>query len=41
MIVPFFLSMLIRNYIWMALLQRTGLINHYLLAWGLISSRCR
>jgi ABC-type spermidine/putrescine transport system permease subunit I len=35
-IVPFFLSMLIRNYIWMALLQRTGLINHYLLAWGLI-----
>ncbi|HUJ85784.1 MAG TPA: ABC transporter permease, partial [Burkholderiales bacterium] len=36
-IVPFFLSMLIRNYIWMALLQRTGLINHYLLAWGLIA----
>lgn len=35
-IVPFFLSMLIRNYIWMALLQRTGLINHYLLAWGWI-----
>jgi len=36
-IVPFFLSMLIRNYIWMAILQRTGLINHYLLAWGLIA----
>lgn len=35
-VVPFFLSMLIRNYIWMALLQRTGLINHYLLAWGWI-----
>ena len=35
-VVPFFLSMLIRNYIWMALLQRTGLINHYLLAWGLV-----
>jgi ABC-type spermidine/putrescine transport system permease subunit I len=36
-IVPFFLSMLIRNYIWMALLQRTGLINQYLLAWGVIT----
>ena len=36
-IVPFFLSMLIRNYIWMALLQRTGLINHYLLAWGVVA----
>ncbi|MDB5999894.1 MAG: transporter permease, partial [Rhizobacter sp.] len=37
-IVPFFLSMLIRNYIWMALLQRTGLINHYLLASGLVDA---
>jgi mannopine transport system permease protein len=36
-VVPFFLSMLIRNYIWMALLQRTGLINHYLLAWGVVA----
>lgn len=36
-IVPFFLSMLIRNYIWMALLQRTGLINHYLVHWGVIT----
>ena len=35
-VVPFFLSMLIRNYIWMALLQRTGLVNHYLLVWGWI-----
>jgi ABC-type spermidine/putrescine transport system permease subunit I len=36
-IVPFFLSMLIRNYIWMALLQRTGLVNHYLIQWEVIS----
>lgn len=37
-IVPFFLSMLVRNYIWMAILQRTGLINHYLMAWGWVST---
>lgn len=36
-VVPFFLSMLIRNYIWMALLQRSGLINRYLIEWGWIS----
>jgi ABC-type spermidine/putrescine transport system permease subunit I len=35
-IVPFFLSTLIRNYIWMALLQRSGLINRLLLDWGII-----
>lgn len=36
-IVPFFLSVLVRNYVWMVLLQRTGLINRLLLDWGLIS----
>ena len=36
-VVPFFLSMLIRNFIWMALLQRSGLINSTLIAWGWIS----
>jgi ABC-type spermidine/putrescine transport system permease subunit I len=35
-VVPFFLSMLIRNFIWMALLQRSGLINRTLLQWGVI-----
>jgi ABC-type spermidine/putrescine transport system permease subunit I len=30
-IIPFFLSMLVRNYIWMAILQRTGLINKLLM----------
>lgn len=35
-IVPFFLSTLIRNYIWMALLQRSGLVNGLLLDIGLI-----
>lgn len=33
-IVPFFLSTLIRNYIWMALLQRTGILNQLLIASG-------
>lgn len=36
-VVPFFLSMLIRNYIWIALLQRSGLINQYLQSWEVIS----
>ena len=36
-IVPFFLSTLIRNYIWMALLQRTGVVNGLLIDGGLIS----
>ena len=31
-IVPFFLSVLVRNYIWMVLLQRTGLVNQALAA---------
>jgi ABC-type spermidine/putrescine transport system permease subunit I len=35
-IVPFFLSTLIRNYVWMALLQRTGAVNRLLLHWGVI-----
>jgi len=36
-IVPFFLSVLVRNYIWMALLQRTGVVNRLLVEWGVIS----
>jgi len=35
-VVPFFLSMLIRNFIWMALLQRSGLINRTLIGWGVV-----
>lgn len=35
-VVPFFLSTLIRNYIWMALLQRTGVVNSLLIAGGMI-----
>jgi ABC-type spermidine/putrescine transport system permease subunit I len=37
-IVPFFLSTLIRNYIWMALLQRTGIFNQLLIDSGIISA---
>ena len=36
-IVPFFLSVLVRNYVWMLLLQRTGLVNRLLSEWGLIA----
>ena len=35
-IVPFFLSVLVRNYIWMILLQKTGLLNQALDRLGLI-----
>jgi ABC-type spermidine/putrescine transport system permease subunit I len=35
-IVPFFVSVLIRNYVWMILLQDTGLVNRALLSLGLI-----
>jgi ABC-type spermidine/putrescine transport system permease subunit I len=35
-IVPFFLSVLVRNYVWIVLLQRTGLVNRLLSDWGLI-----
>jgi ABC-type spermidine/putrescine transport system permease subunit I len=35
-IVPFFLSVLVRNYVWMVLLQRTGLLNRLLTDWGVI-----
>ena len=35
-IVPFFLSVLVRNYVWMILLQRTGLVNRVLTEWGVI-----
>lgn len=35
-IVPFFLSVLVRNYIWMILLQKTGLLNQALGRLGLI-----
>jgi ABC-type spermidine/putrescine transport system permease subunit I len=37
-IVPFFLSVLVRNYVWMILLQRTGLVNKKLVEWGLIGA---
>ena len=37
-IVPFFLSVLVRNYVWMILLQRTGLVNRLLTDWGLITT---
>mgnify|MGYP001064259721 FL=1 len=36
-VVPFFLSMLIRNFIWMALLQRAGLVNRALMDLGWIT----
>jgi ABC-type spermidine/putrescine transport system permease subunit I len=36
-VVPFFLSMLIRNFVWMALLQRSGVINRNLLELGWIT----
>jgi ABC-type spermidine/putrescine transport system permease subunit I len=36
-IVPFFISLLVRNYVWMILLQRNGLLNRLLLDWGWIS----
>jgi ABC-type spermidine/putrescine transport system permease subunit I len=35
-IVPFFLSVLVRNYVWMVLLQKTGLVNQALLRLGLV-----
>ena len=35
-IVPFFLSVLVRNYVWMILLQRTGLVNQVLVRSGLV-----
>jgi len=35
-IVPFFLSVLVRNYIWMILLQKTGLLNQALGRLGLV-----
>ena len=37
-IVPFFLSVLVRNYVWMVLLQRTGLVNRVLSEWGVIGA---
>jgi putative spermidine/putrescine transport system permease protein len=37
-IVPFFLSVLVRNYVWIVLLQRTGLVNRLLTEWGLVSA---
>lgn len=35
-IVPFFVSVLVRNYVWMMLLQDTGLVNRMLLAIGAV-----
>ncbi|MBI1894834.1 MAG: ABC transporter permease [Candidatus Rokubacteria bacterium] len=36
-VVPFFISLLVRNYIWMILLGRNGLVNSWLLTWSVIS----
>jgi ABC-type spermidine/putrescine transport system permease subunit I len=35
-IVPFFVSVLVRNYAWMVLLQDTGLVNRTLLSWRIL-----
>jgi putative spermidine/putrescine transport system permease protein len=37
-IVPFFLSVLVRNYVWIVLLQRTGLVNRLLMDWGVVKA---
>jgi putative spermidine/putrescine transport system permease protein len=37
-IVPFFLSVLVRNYVWLMLLQRTGLVNQILVRTGIITT---
>ncbi|UCF91052.1 MAG: ABC transporter permease [Desulfobacterales bacterium] len=37
MIVPFWTSLLIRNYSWILILGREGIINVYLMKWGIIS----
>lgn len=34
-VLPFFTSVIVRTYAWMVLLGRNGIINHYLLAFGL------
>lgn len=39
--IPFLLSVLVRNYVWMILLQDTGLVNKLLLASGLAASPYR
>jgi putative spermidine/putrescine transport system permease protein len=36
-ILPFMLNILVRNYVWIILLQRNGLINQFLIKLGLIS----
>jgi spermidine/putrescine transport system permease protein len=38
LIVPFWTSLLIRNYSWILILGREGIINVYLLKWGLIKA---
>lgn len=37
LIVPFWTSLLIRNYSWILILGREGIINVYLMRWGIIS----
>jgi ABC-type spermidine/putrescine transport system permease subunit I len=37
-IIPFFLSVLVRNYVWLMLLQRTGLVNQMLIRAGIITT---
>jgi len=38
LIVPFWTSLIIRNYSWILILGREGIINVYLMKWGIISS---
>ncbi len=38
---PFMLSVLVRNYVWMALLQDTGIINNWLIGLGVIEQPIR
>ncbi len=37
-VLPFFTAILVRTYAWMVILGRNGLINQFLMQWGLISS---
>lgn len=37
-ILPFFTAILVRTYAWMVILGRNGLINQFLIGWGIISS---
>ncbi|MCS7051664.1 MAG: ABC transporter permease, partial [Thermomicrobium sp.] len=40
-LIPFWTSILVRTYAWMVLLQRQGVLNRWLLEWGLIDEPLR